>query len=245
MQKQIITPADFTDLELGEFRLYPHPKARRIIFRCPKKKTWHVTCPPTLTQKQLKDALQELRPRLLKQMELSPETNFIDETFTLQTPYLHLTLQRSQNKHFQIHRKELKESCRNFVLLIPQVTELKEEATQQLLRKAIILLLRERAKQVLPPLLKELALTHGFSYHKVNIHNAHSCWGSCSGKGTINLSLYLMLLPEKLVTYVLYHELCHTIEMNHSERFWKLLNTYTSGEAQSLRKQLRTYHTHF
>jgi predicted metal-dependent hydrolase len=97
-------------------------------------------------------------------------------------------------------------------------------ARQEWLRKVIVNAIHEEAKRFLPPRLRELAEKHGFKYSQCSVRNSHSRWGSCSGKGNISLSIYLVLLTEELIDYVLLHELCHTVEMNHGERFWAILD---------------------
>ena len=102
--------------------------------------------------------------------------------------------------------------------------------------------LRIRAKQYLPAEIQGLAQRHGFRYQQIKIRKSKTRWGSCSSKGVINLSFYLMLLPSHLIEYVLLHELCHTVEMNHSAAFWSLLDSHTQGRSKILRKELRQYH---
>jgi predicted metal-dependent hydrolase len=77
----------------------------------------------------------------------------------------------------------------------------------------------------------------------VKINSSRGRWGSCSAKKTINLSLFLLLLPQHLIDYVLLHELCHIREMNHSVRFWKLLDSFTDEKALQLREELKGYKT--
>ena len=93
----------------------------------------------------------------------------------------------------------------------------------------------------MPDRLKTLADRYKFTFTGVRIMNSKTCWGSCSTRKSINLSLSLMLLPWHLIDYVLLHELCHTVEMNHSDRFWKLLNEITENRALMLRQELKKY----
>jgi predicted metal-dependent hydrolase len=99
--------------------------------------------------------------------------------------------------------------------------------------------LRRQAQAVLPGELERLAKMHGFHYQGVRIRKCKTRWGSCSSKGNISLSLYLMLLPNHLQEYVLLHELCHTVQMNHSPAFWAILDKCTQGKAKAYRTELK------
>lgn len=115
------------------------------------------------------------------------------------------------------------------------------QATRPRLTPRQIEELRRQAKVILPPRLQVLAQSRGLSYQKVSIHNSHTRWGSCSSRGNISLSLYLMLLPPHLQDYVMQHELTHLIEMNHSSRFWALLDEATGGLSLQYRSELRHF----
>lgn len=72
----------------------------------------------------------------------------------------------------------------------------------------------------------------GLSFERVSVRDQSSRWGSCSSRGAISLNWRLVLLEPALQDYVILHELAHLTEMNHSARFWDLLDTYDSGRAE-------------
>ncbi|WP_321419876.1 M48 family metallopeptidase [uncultured Methanomethylovorans sp.] len=75
---------------------------------------------------------------------------------------------------------------------------------------------------------------------KVAFRQMRTKWGSCSSKGNINLNTYLKHLPERLIEYVVFHEMVHLIEMNHGPRFKKLMQV-KFHEHKTLEKQLHGY----
>lgn len=113
---------------------------------------------------------------------------------------------------------------------------------QDCIKNIIIHFLKIEAKNFLPKKLKELAEKYDFSYQSVKINSARKRWGSCSARQNINLSLFLMLLPTKLIDFVLVHELCHTREMNHGKNF-KTLMKNVFPEYDLLEKRLREERT--
>jgi hypothetical protein len=70
------------------------------------------------------------------------------------------------------------------------------------------------------------------------IRGQRTRWGSCSGRGTISLNWHLLFLTPEQVRYVLLHELCHTVELNHSPRFWRLLQQH-QPDSEVLRQVMR------
>lgn len=66
---------------------------------------------------------------------------------------------------------------------------------------------------------------HGFSPKQVKVTSAKTRWGSCSANGTINFTWRLVMAPLEVIDYVVIHELAHLKIKDHSQRFWKLVES--------------------
>jgi len=91
------------------------------------------------------------------------------------------------------------------------------------LKDEIIKIYRNLAKQVLGQQVAAISQHMKVEPMAVKINGAKTRWGSCSSKGNLNFSWYLVMADEDTVNYVVVHELAHLLEMNHSPRFWKIV----------------------
>ncbi|MBR0132548.1 MAG: M48 family metallopeptidase [Lachnospiraceae bacterium] len=98
--------------------------------------------------------------------------------------------------------------------------------------------LADSALKYFPPLVKTWAEKIGVKYGRITIRNQRSRWGSCSQAGNLNFNCLLMELPEEIREYVVIHELCHRLEMNHSAFFWAEVEKHCP-DYKILRKRLK------
>lgn len=97
------------------------------------------------------------------------------------------------------------------------------------LRPVLEKLFLRRAKIELPGRAWELAAETRTDLKQVMVRNQRSRWGSCSAHGTISLNWRLVQTPESVRDYIIYHELMHRREMNHSARFWARVEEVCPG----------------
>lgn len=61
------------------------------------------------------------------------------------------------------------------------------------------------------------------TWNRVAIRNQRRCWGSCSSLKNLNFNYKLLFLPSHLQDYIVVHEMCHLVELNHGQQFWDLV----------------------
>ncbi|MDD5433808.1 MAG: SprT family zinc-dependent metalloprotease [Nitrospira sp.] len=96
-----------------------------------------------------------------------------------------------------------------------------------------------KAHDRLVPWLRDVSRETGLSFNHVLIRCQKTRWGSCSRHKGISLNLKLLFVPAPLARYIFIHELCHTVHMNHSQRYWKLVASKEAMYA-SLDKELKS-----
>jgi predicted metal-dependent hydrolase len=221
--------------DLGIILLRRNPRARHYSLRVDRGRVYAVM-PVDGTEREMLAFLHQKRERLLRMLEKSPGRNVLDEGAELHFLTFDLRIIRYGCGNYYSVLKEgiLQITC-------PLQTDFADEKVQSMLWQILERTLRYEAKRVLPARLEILAQQHAFRYASVKINNSRTHWGSCTSRKDINLSLSLMVLPEYLVDYVLLHELCHTVEMNHSKRFRSLMDKVTEGKAAVHREELKNY----
>lgn len=225
------------DKELGRLVVRVNARARRLIFRT-KSDAIYVSVPPRTGLREVENAIEELRSRLLASRQKLERPALIDLDYRINTELFELSLVSGSSDRFLAHSELGK-----MQIVCPPTADFTDEKLQEWLRKVIEEALRRNAKIILPPRLQALSSQHHLPFESVQINSSRGRWGSCSSRKKINLSYFLLLLPGHLIDYVLLHELCHTREMNHGDAFWALLDGLTSGKSLELRKELKQYKT--
>lgn len=227
---------EFQDKELGRIVVKMNPRARNIILRA-RPDAVYITVPRGVTEQEVLRVVDKYRLKLSKDMKWV-ERKRIDLDYKIEADYFNLSLVGGEREKFLAHSE-----LGNMTIICPPTADFDDEKLQEWLRKVILEALRRNAKIILPPRLYQLSNQFNLPYDSVKINSSKGRWGSCSARKTINLSCYLMLLPRHLIDYVLLHELSHTKEMNHGERFWALLDSVTGRKAHALRDELKSFRT--
>lgn len=94
--------------------------------------------------------------------------------------------------------------------------------------------LKTKLEYIFPELIKQTKLVP----NKIRIRNIKYAWGSCSSNKNITINLKLVDKTEEEIRYVILHELCHLKYMNHSNRFWNLVEKYMPNYKE-IRKKLK------
>ncbi|MEC7120263.1 MAG: SprT family zinc-dependent metalloprotease [Pseudomonadota bacterium] len=204
-----------------------HPRAKRLKLRIIQGQI-KLTVPIGVSEDQVALFLQDCQPWLLQHYPQSVLSPVVDREVIAPLQRGELVLLTVLDQVWQVHiagcptgQQTIHTDVSQLRLILPE-TQTAYHLTSWV---------RDQAKQYLPKRLAMLAQQGQFRYQHCTVRHARTRWGSCSGTGRINLNAGLVLLPQAVSDYVLWHELCHTRQMNHSAQFWaevsRVCPTYT------------------
>jgi predicted metal-dependent hydrolase len=189
-------------------------RARRVRVRVDAHEGVEVVLPARAPQREAAAAVAELRPWIERRLR---EAAAVRERLAARAgtvPYLGAALQLvPEAGRTRVHR-------RGDALLVPEGDDARE---------ALERWYRRGAREVMAPKLDEATAALGRPYKRLTIRGQRTRWGSCSTSGTISLNWRLLLAPEPVLDYVVWHEACHLAVLDHSPRFWKLLERHLPG----------------
>lgn len=123
-------------------------------------------------------------------------------------------------------------------LKLKKENELINKKYKEKIQNKVILIFKKLLLESVESYIKENKQLEYFQFKNITIKNLSSKWGSCSSKKNLNFNYKLIFCPYEVIEYVIIHEMCHLKEMNHSKRFWNLVESYLP-EYKKHRKWIR------
>ena len=192
---------------MSEYTLRRSPRARRVRVSVDGAGEVSVTLPRRMPLRAADEAVQELAPWIERRRRALARAAAEVARTPGTLPYLGDELRLvPQPGRTRVHR-------RGDALLVPH----DDRAIERWYRRA--------ARAEIGPRLDAATARAGVGYTGLTIRGQKTRWASCSATGAMSFNWRLLLAPEPVLDYVIEHEVCHLEVMDHSPRFWRLLES--------------------
>jgi len=186
-------------------------RARRIRVVVDAHRGVEVVLPRRAAHREAAAAVRELRPWIERRLREASSQRAAVAARGDAVPYLggELTLVPEQGRKRVVQR--------DHTLLVP-ADETRSTALERWYRL--------RAREQLAARVPTAARALGVGYTTLTVRGQRTRWGSCSRSGALSFNWRLMLAPEAVLDYVVWHEVCHLVVHDHSPRFWALVGSH-------------------
>jgi predicted metal-dependent hydrolase len=203
-----------------EYRIRRSNRARRIRVSVDAVRGVEVVLPQGVSERAAGAAVRELRPWIERRLRECRQAQAAVAARAGTVPYLGETLTLvPQPRRTRVHR-------RGEELLVP-AGEDRMQALERFYRRA--------ARAEVADRLDAACAQSGLRYSGLTIRGQRTRWASCSRSGAMSFNWRLLLAPEAVLDYVVWHEVCHLEVMDHSPRFWSLLAAHCPDYREHVR----------
>jgi predicted metal-dependent hydrolase len=177
-----------------------------------------IRAPLKASKKYLQDLIQRKSKWILKKQQevlqrggesATKKKCILDEEFSYLGKNYKLKFCPDQTKNIILDEKN------HFIF----IKELKKDYA----RIVLIKFYQQEALRIISKRVEFFATKFRFKFKDIKLSNAKTKWGSCSSRDNLRFSWRLAMLPMEIIDYVVVHELCHTMQKNHSQKFWNLV----------------------
>lgn len=235
MTKYISGSGEFNHPHLGLVKFVVRRQARKFVARW-KCGLLHLTLPPFTTLSDLEHALGSMMPRLLAR---KPTESLYEFGHVMNFEFFSVKIVGVSDYKMRctLHRP----AVNSYEIRISDTANLQTPEVIEGIARMMKSIARYLAPSVLLPRAAMLADQLGIRPSEWRLTSGRKTLGRCDSRRVISLSVVLVFMPEELRDYVVYHELAHLSEMNHSPKFHALCDMYCNGREAELERRLKKF----
>ena len=200
------------------YKIIKHRRARHVKMRASNQHGLEITVPYRFNLNEISSIIEEHKKWILNQLAKIQYQSYLSLPEYISFPCIvkrwQIIYVASKMKYKMIERPG------NELVLMGDVQQM------QLCIQYLNSWIKSQAKRILPVVFQQVSESIPLNYTEIKIREQKSRWGSCSASGKIHLNYKLIFLPTELIKHVIIHELCHTKQLNHSDKFWHLVAKY-------------------
>lgn len=194
------------------YTIKKHRLAKHVKLRAKDNLCVEITIPTRFNLKHIPAILEENKTWIIKHLA---------QSHVIRNDVLpHQIKLMAMNQTWNIYYEECQSSPEMIIKPNLEIVFVGKKLDIKIYKKNLILWVKRQAKKHLLAELTRLSKIMSMNFDTLTIRDQKSRWGSCSSTKSISLNYKLILLPAHLLQHVIIHELCHTVHLNHSEKFW-------------------------
>ena len=208
-----------------DYTVKAHPRAKHVKFKVSQRYGLEIVTPKRFNKNEIPELLEKHKTWITKQLVQLAQVKESppDQTLPNEVSLLGIN-QVWKIDYIKMESKRLQLAERPDYSLVVY-----GKLDRKLVINSLLNWTKRKALEYLALELDALCRVTNFTYENLTIRAQRGRWGSCTNKKSLSLNFKLLFLPRNLMQHVLLHELCHTIHMNHSERFWKLVAKFDTA----------------